>query len=128
MKFKNVHLETGDFVSFQTKIVPLPEVQAAVLDVKDGALIVMSTVLAPFETGGKFTEEQIDRIKVVYPANVAIKQESNGKLSNHQRVYCIAEGDTHYGEIIAAFDGVAVMLKDNGEFIHGGVSHFYEDY
>ena len=126
MIFKGQQLETGDFVAFQTKAVPLPEIQAAVIGVENGVLEVMSTFLTPFQHGGKFTEAEVDRIMVVYPAEVAIPQESRGKsFPRHQRVSVVVQdGEEHQGKVVAAFDGVVVARKGDGQLITGGASHF----
>mgnify|MGYP001178346980 CR=1 FL=1 len=126
MIFKNLQLETGDFVSFQTKSVPLPEVQAAVIGVEDGVLEVMSTLLAPFQHNGKFTEDEVGRIMIVYPSAVAIPRESRGKnFSRHQKVsVTVKGGKKHRGEVVAAFDGIVVARRSDGELITGGASHF----
>lgn len=126
MIFKGRQLETGDFVVLQTEAVPLPEVQAAVIGVENDVLEVISTILVPFQHGGKFTEDEVDQIIVVYPAEVAIPQESRGKsFSKHQRVSVIVQGgEKHQGMVVAAFDGVVVARKSDGKLITGGASHF----
>jgi len=126
MIFKNQKMETGDFVAFKTKAVPLPEVQAAVISVENGVLEVLSTILLPFKHGGKFTEAEVDQIMVVYPAEVAIPQESRGKgFPKNQKVsVVIKNGEKHYGEIVAAFDGIVVARKNDGQLITGGSMFF----
>ena len=126
MFFKGVFLETGDFVAFQTNAVPLPEVQAVVIRVKNGVLEVMSTVLTPFQHGGKFTEDEIGQIMVVHTADVAIPQESRGKnFAKNQKVSVeIKGGEIHHGEVVAAFDGVVVARQNDGQLITGGASFF----
>jgi len=125
MLFKGQQLETGDFVAFQSKTVPLPEVQAAVIGIENGVLEVMSTLLAPLNHSGKFTEDDVDRIIVIYPAEVAIPQESRGKgFQKHQKVSFIIQGEEYQGKIVAAFDGVVVARKSDGQLITGGVSQF----
>lgn len=125
MVFKGLEMETGDFVAFQTKVVPLPEVQAVVIDVENGVLEVMSTILTVFKCGGKFRDDQVDRIMVVYKADVAIPQESRGKnFPKHQRVSVVVKGKEYFGIIIAAFDGVVVMRGDDGQLITGGASFY----
>ncbi|HRY60262.1 MAG TPA: hypothetical protein P5096_02700 [Patescibacteria group bacterium] len=126
MIFKNLQLETGDFVAFQTEAVPLPEVQAAVIGIEDGVLEVMSTLLAPFQHNGKFTEDEVGQIMVVYPSAIAIPRESRGKnFSKHQGVSVIIKGgEEHRGEVVAAFDGIVVARRSDGELITGGASHF----
>ena len=123
MRFKDQQLETGDFVMFETDIFPLLEFQAVVIDIKNGVLEVMSTLLAPFQHSGKFTEAEVDRIRVVYPAEVAITQESG--FRRYQRVSVVFQGcEEHQGEVVAAFDGVVVARKGDGQLITGGASHF----
>ena len=99
---------------------------ATVIDVQNGVLEVMSTILVPFQHGGKFTEDEVEQIVVVYPADVAIPQESRGKgFSKNQRVSVVVrDGGRHEGEVVAAFDGVVVARKSDGQLITGGASHF----
>jgi hypothetical protein len=126
MLFKGQNLEVGDFVAFQTRTVPLPEVQGAVIDVNGGVLEVLSTLLFPFRHSGSFTEDDVDCIMVVYLAEVAIPQESRGKgFAKHQRVgTTVRDGSAQFGEVIAAFDGIVVARRSDGELITGGASHF----
>lgn len=127
MIFKSVEVGTGDFVSFQARTVPLPEVQAAVVEVADGVLEVMSTILAPFQHNGKFTEAEVDRIMVVYPAAIAIPQESRGRgFSQSQMVSAVlSDGKEHRGEVIAAFDGIVAARQSDGQLFAGGAMHFH---
>ena len=126
MIFKGQKLEVGDFVAFQTKSVPLSEVQAAVINVEDGVLEVLSTMLVPFQHGGKFTEDEVDQVLVVYQAEVAIPQESRGKrFSKNKKVSVVVQGGNRYeGEVVASFDGIVVARRSDGELITGGASHF----
>lgn len=127
MIFKAVEVEVGDFVSFQTRVVPLPEVQAAVIGVVDGVLEVISTILVPFQHSGQFTEADVDQIIVVYPSAVAIPRESRGRgFTKNQRVAAtLKDGTERQGEVIAAFDGIVVARKSDGQLFTGGAMHFY---
>lgn len=124
MKFKGQNLEVGDFVAIQAKSLPIPEVRAVVIDVKDGVLDVMSTLLVPFDHKGLFPEKDVVRIKVAYPASVAIQRESRGLFSKDQRVSAVVRGKTEYGKVIAAFDGIVSILRNDGEHITGGANYF----
>lgn len=127
MIFKGVKVEIGDIVSFQTRVVPLPEVQAAVVDVVDGVLEVISTFLVPFQHSGQFREADVDRIMVVYPAAVAIPQESRGRgFFQGQIVSAVLKDDQeHRGEVIAAFDGIVVARQSDGQLFTGGAMRFH---
>lgn len=126
MKFKDKDLGVGDFVAFQTASVPLSEVQAAVIRVEDGVLEVLSTLLVPFQHNGRFTEEEVDMIEVIYPAEVAIPQESRGKrFAKGQHVSVeLRDKSTEQGNVIAAFDGLIVAQREDGELITGGANFF----
>ncbi len=125
MIFKNQKLESGDFVAFKTKSVPISEVRAAVVAVEDGVLAVISTMLKPFQHNGNFTEEEVEQIVVVYPAEVAIPQESRGKgFYKNQRVSAIVRGKEHEGKILAAFDGIVVARESGQLIIVGKASSF----
>jgi hypothetical protein len=126
MTFKGQNLETGDFVSLKTDTVPLPEVQAVVIDVENGVLEVLSTFLAPFRHSGRFTENDVSNIMVVYPAEVAIPRESGKRcFLKNQKVFCIVNGRRKYqGRVVAAFDGIVVIRTSDDQLIAGGASHF----
>jgi len=126
MIFKNETLEVGDYVAFQASAVPLPEVQAAVISVKNGNLEVISTLLVPFSHSGIFTEDEISKIKVIYPADITIPRESRGRsFTKGQLVSAEIKGvGTKSGKVIAAFDGIVVAQKKDGELITAGAMHF----
>lgn len=130
MTFRGQELEIGDFVAFTTPTVPFPEVQAVVIDVENGVLEVMSTLIAPFHHSGKFTEDEVVRIMVVYSAEVAIPQESRDKnFRKGERVVVHAQrvdGEMTYviGYVVAAFDSVIVARRTDGQLITGGSTHF----
>jgi hypothetical protein len=125
--FKGQELHVGDFIAFQSPLIPLPEIQAAVIDVKDGVLEIVSTLIAPFRQGGKFKETDVtSEIVIVYPAEEAIKKESRSwNFSKGQRVrVTVKGGEVMEGNVIAAFDGVIVAQRDDGLYITGGASFF----
>ncbi len=125
MVFKSVVLEVGDFVAFTATSVPLPEVQAAVVDVEDGVLEVMSTLLKPFQHSGKFREDEVGEIMVVYPAAIAIPQESGREdFAPQRRATCVFEGRQYEGRIMAAFSGWVYMQADDGTPLTGSPNHF----
>ena len=126
MIFKNQELEIGDLVVFESKSIPLPEVQASVIGVENGVLEVLSSFLVPFQHDGRFTENEVIRIMVASPSKIAIPQESGSKkFSKHQSVTAVLQdGRKHQGKVIAAFDGVVVARKDDGQLITGGASFF----
>ncbi len=126
MIFKNVALSAGDFIAFKTPSVPLQEVQAAVINVEDGKLEVMSTLLAPFQHSGIFTEAEVGEIIVVYPASISIPQESGKKkfIKDQKVSISLKNGTTACGCVVAAFDGVVAARTNEGIFIVGGASFF----
>ncbi len=123
MIFKKKKVESGDIVALKMKSVPISEVRAAVVAVEDGVLSVISTMLKPLQHNGNFTEEEVEQIVVVYPAKVAIPQESHG-FSKNQWVSAIVRGEKHKGKIIAAFDGIVVARHNNQLVIVGKASSF----
>ena len=125
MNFLGITLNTGDIVSLTAKSVPLPEVQVAVITVKDGELEVMSTLLAPFRHSGLFKEADVTSINVILPAEDAIPRESRGKkFKKGQHVSCDIKGEKHEGFVIAAFDGIVSAQRIDGEYLTGGANHF----
>ncbi len=122
--FKGVALLRGDFVAMRTRTLPLPEVQAAVMEVKDGVLDVFSTMLAIFQHNGLFTEDEVIEIKVVYPAAEAIPRESRGKnFAQHERVAAVINGTRYEGRVVAACDGIIAVHTDDGQTFSSGASH-----
>lgn len=128
MEFKKRKLGVGDIVALQTSVLPIPEVSAAVIRVEGGVLEVLSTFLVPFNHNGIFTESDVDRIEVIYPAEVAIPKESRGKgFSKGQYVRVNVEGvGSQGGRVVAAFDGIVVAQREDGELITAGASFFEE--
>jgi len=128
MIFKNKQLGVGDYVAFQASSVPLPEVQAVVIRVEDGVLEVLSTLLIPFQHDGRFSEDEVARIEVVYPAEVAIPKESRGKgFSKNQYVSVrFKDGSVCRGRVVAAFDGLVVARREDDELVTAGSSFFEE--
>jgi hypothetical protein len=126
MLFKNIEVNTGDIVSLQASSVPLSEVQGTVIDVKEGVLETMSTLLAPFKHSGLFNEDEVSKIKVICSAEIAIPRESGGKgFTKGAYVATQVEGKgVQTGRVVAAFDGVVVAQREGGEFIVGGSSFF----
>lgn len=125
--FKGVQIETGDVVVFRTPRVPLPEVQAAVMGVEEnGQLSVLSTLLAPFQDNGLFSEDEINGLlTVVYPAEIAIPQESRGKSFKKGEGVTTTIGNQRFtGKVVAAFDGLVVALTSDGQSFTGGASFF----
>jgi hypothetical protein len=128
MLFKNREVNIGDIVVFQTSVVPLPEVQAVVIDVKDGVLEVMSTLLTSFRHDGRFAENEVSRIESIYPAELAIPRESRGKgFIKGMFVSAQVKGKgIQIGRVGAALDGLVVVQREDGELITGGASFFQE--
>jgi hypothetical protein len=130
MIFNGLQLQIGDLVAFTTSAVPLPEVHAAVIDVKDGVLEVMSTLIVPFQHSGMFNAGEVQEIAVIYPADVAIPQESRDKsFRRGERVDVTVRGEDGVmvqvsGDVVAAFDGIVVARRQDGQLITGGASHF----
>ena len=120
-----MNIEVGDHIAFQAKDIPLPHVEAAVITVhQDGVLEVMSTLLAPFQHGGRFKEEEVGELTVVRTADEAIPLESRGKFTKGASVSVRVGDDTHVGQVIAAFDGIVSAQQADGEYITGGTSFF----
>lgn len=128
MTFKGIEVGTGDIVEIIAHSVPLPSVQVAVIGVTpNGELEIMSTLLAPFQHSGLFPESDVSQIVLVRRAEEAIPAESRGKgFSKGQPVhtYLKRQGETVYGNVIAAFDGIVVARHSDGQFITGGASFF----
>ena len=127
MDIKGVEVEVGDFVAFRTPVIPLPEIQAGVYEVKDGMFWSISPLFIPWRHNGKFTPDEVDEIMVVYPAEVAVKQESHGRFNLGDRVVAtqpLHEGDHIEGRVVGAFGGVVVVKNDEG-YAPGG-SNYWE--
>jgi len=124
-RFKGLPLESGDIVAFTTTSVLLPEVQATVIEVKDGVLEVLSTLLLPYKHIGRFKEEEVGQIELIYPAKIAVPRESGQKkFQKDQSVSTLVGKVSHQGKVIAAFDGLVVARQDDGQLITGGASFF----
>lgn len=125
MRYKGVEVNIGDFVVFRSKSVPLPEVQAAVIDVENDTLVVISSFLVPFQHNGEFPADDVTDIIVVYGAEQAIPQETRDRaFKKDQRVFATIRGERMEGGVIAAFDGMVVARRDDGQLITGGVPHW----
>lgn len=124
MKFKNIDVEPGDIVEIQAKSVPLESVQVAVVNVINGVLEVISTLLVPFQHNGHFPPNDVIRIMVVYPAAIAIPQNSDGKFKINQRIsMSLKNGENHQGVVIAAFDNIIIARDDNGNLMKSSSSY-----
>jgi hypothetical protein len=121
MEFNGVRVEPGDIVAFRAKSVPDMAIEAAVIDVRDGVLKVMSTELAACQHKGDFPSEDVTAIKLSRKAEKAIPQESfSRRFKRHQRVSTRLKDHTvHEGKVIAAHDGFVAMRRDDGELITG---------
>ncbi len=125
MLFRKQNIEIGDLVALRSNAVPLPEVQAAVININSDEIEVLSTMLIPFKHNGKFKKGEVDEIVMIHPADYAIPQESRGKFQKEQTVTVTVKGRKETGSVIAAFDGIIVaQRKKDGKFIVGGMSYF----
>jgi|GEM_PF-2934512 len=126
MRYKGVDVNVGDFVALRSKSVPLPEVQAAVIDVEhDGnRLVVISSFLVPFQHNGEFPSDDVTDFMVLYPAEQAIPLETREKaFQKDQRVFATIRGERMEGGVIAAFDGMVLARRDDGQLITAGIPH-----
>jgi hypothetical protein len=76
MFFKGIEVQLGDFIIFTSPTVPLPEVQAEVIDVTEGVLKVGCVFLGLFRHDGHFTEEEVEQLVVVKSFEETISMES----------------------------------------------------
>ena len=126
--FKGLKLETGDIIALQSKTVPLPELYAAVIGVKEEVLEVFSTMLVFFQHNGYFATDDVEKIQVVHPAEFAIPQESRGKgfLKNQVVSVVVKTGQKYIVKVVAAFDGIVIAQTEDNQYITGGASYFDE--
>ncbi|HSR54125.1 MAG TPA: hypothetical protein VLV83_25125 [Acidobacteriota bacterium] len=125
--FKNIEINPGDHVAFRTSpsVIPLPHMEAAVVEVKDGRLEVFSTLLVPYRHSGFFSEEEVLEIEVFRPADEAVKMGSRGKFERGQRIACTIEKEGRVEcTLYAAFDGVVSGWTDDGVNVTGGINQF----
>ena len=108
----------GDIIEFSSPEVPLPYVQAVVIEETPDHIEVMSTLLVPFQHSGTFQRDRINIAGVVCPASEAIKRETG--FDEGELLTC----NIGKGRAVAGFDGIVVIQREDGELITGGSSHF----
>ena len=125
MIFMDVEIEVGDMVSIISPTVPLPHIPASVIDVEDGVLKVMSTLLVPFQHSGKFSRQDVSDFEVMAKAEHTIPREArNFDFRKHTLVETTIQGRCVQGQIIAAFDGVVVAKSGSGKLVTGVTNHW----
>lgn len=124
MIFKGLELDIGDHITFKTSEVPLPKVEAAVVEVKGDTLEVFSALLGPYQHSGMFAEDVVGRIEIVRKASEAIPLASRGKFVKNEEVIWNGPGLTREGKVVAAFDGIVMIILPDGKFGTSGVSWF----
>ncbi|OGZ46574.1 MAG: hypothetical protein A3J55_02680 [Candidatus Ryanbacteria bacterium RIFCSPHIGHO2_02_FULL_45_17b] len=84
--FKGIKLVTGDHIAFTSKTVP--PIEAAFTDVDEGGnMNVFSSFLVPFRHNGRFSPDDVCRIKVLRHGGEAVAMEArNPKLHHGQKV------------------------------------------
>lgn len=125
MIFKGIEIGVGDLIGFTTTVLPIPrsaEITAAVIEVKEETIEVMSTQLVLFGYGGIFEKEEIDNIRIIKRAEESIPEQSGSfaKFKKGDLVSAIVDGKKLQGRVIAAYDGIIVALQDNGECLTSG--------
>lgn len=123
MMLSGVGLNRGDLIHLRCRAIPLPEFPAAVIRMHDDELEVLSTFLVPFGHNGVFPVADIECLALVHPAAQAIPAESRGFVE-HEIVSAEIGEYRQYGRVIAAFDGIVVAEREDGELITGGAMHF----
>jgi hypothetical protein len=117
-------LETGDIISFQSDDVPLPEVQAVVIEDNGEVIQVMSTLLVPFRHSGDFERSKIRNLTVIRSAGEAVPLESRRGWRRGQMLKVIkGPYATTFSYLVAAFDGICVC-RSNRQWLTGGASGF----
>ena len=115
--------QPGDMVQIRSKEVPLPEFPASVVAIDDTTLEVLSTILVPFHHSGKFKLAEIEYI-VVYPAEVAVEQETGFKVGTDIQTRLPVDGKVRVGTAHCGFDRILVIKLPDGQLLTGGASHF----
>ena len=119
MEFKGYELHIGDIVVFTCPTVP-DYVQAAVIDVRNGRLEVLS---AKEPLQAVFAEEEVDRLAVIYTAEYGIYLGARGFTKN-QRVRGMVDGQPEEGKIVAAIEGHIVVERDDRQLVVGNAGNF----
>lgn len=119
--------QTGDFIAFQSSDVPLPEVQAVVIEDNGDTVEVLSTLLVPFQHSGTFKRSEMKNLMLVYPAGVAVPRESRRDWRRGQLLR-VTKGphENVVAPLLAAFDGVCVCKVPDfhGKWLTGGAAGF----
>lgn len=116
-------MKPGDIIQMQSNEIPLPEFSAAVIAVDENNLEILSTLIVPFQHGGKFKRSEI-RTMVTCPAEEAVERETGFKLGTVVRTR-LRDGSEVICKAFAGFNGILVGVRDDGRFVTGGSSFWF---
>jgi len=123
MDIKGVEVKVGDYISFDVPRVSLPEVQAVITKVEDDGFWVFSPAIPFWVYSHKFAIDEVGEIDMICPADIAVRTQSGGRFSPNQRVWARStfyELEPMEGRVVAALDGIVVVVNDEGRRAIGG--------
>jgi hypothetical protein len=124
MLFKGCQLDPGDRIQVQFKVDYMPqrlEIEAAVIKSDENALEVLSNLREPCARN-IIHPEHVEKINILERGAQAVFAESLGLFAPGEAITGTIAGQTCFGRVIAALNGIVVAREKSGELLFVGAN------